>query len=196
MRKLLGVLTALVALLGVGVVAAPTAQAGVSPHIITVQGPSCAPSATSVAGNPGSVFTILAAPACGIVFFDALGSGAAPVTPVQGYVAPGLIVTLGASGSGVFDLYVGATQPKKYSVTVTVTTDPVPEPTVHDELQQIAVPASGDCADVTIDTGYYPGAPIGGWTLSWAQWINDGKGGSVCTRELEVSSDGTVVLIG
>ncbi len=44
--------------------------------------------------------------------------------------------------------------------------------------------------------GHYPGAPFGGWSKSWAEWINDGKGGAVCTRELEERSDGTIILVG
>jgi hypothetical protein len=31
---------------------------------------------------------------------------------------------------------------------------------------------------------------------SWAQWINNGTGGPVCTREVEQRPDGEVVLIG
>ena len=62
--------------------------------------------------------------------------------------------------------------------TVNVTDGFVPEPTIHDYLQQVGVPASGDCADVPADVGHYPGFPIGGWSKSWAMWINDGKGGT------------------
>jgi hypothetical protein len=52
-------------------------------------------------------------------------------------------------------------------------------------LQQVGVPASGSCADVS-DVYDWVGV-TGGWSKSWAQWINDGKGGEVCTRELVYS---------
>ena len=60
----------------------------------------------------------------------------------------------------------------------------------------MGVPASGSCADVPSPVGHYPGFPFGGWSKSWAQWINDGTGGPVCTREVEQRPDGTIVLIG
>ncbi len=71
-------------------------------------------------------------------------------------------------------------------VNIVVTTAPVttPAPEFHDAIQQVGVPASGDCADVRPSVGHYPGFPFGGWSKSWAYWINDGKGGPVCTREI------------
>jgi hypothetical protein len=81
-------------------------------------------------------------------------------------------------------------------ITLVVTDVPIPPAKAHDEFQQVGVPASGDCGDVDPATGHYPGYPIGGWSQSWAQWINDGTGGPICTREVEQRPDGTIVLIG
>lgn len=82
------------------------------------------------------------------------------------------------------------------ALTVSIVAEPVAAPPPHDYFQQVGVPASGDCAKVSPTVGHWPGFPIGGWSKSWAAWINDGRGGPVCTREVEVKSDGTVVLIG
>ena len=53
-----------------------------------------------------------------------------------------------------------------------------------DWLQQVGVPASGNCADVDDEALNRGGASSGGWGRSWAQWMNDGLGGAVCTRSL------------
>lgn len=50
--------------------------------------------------------------------------------------------------------------------------------------QSVGLPTSGSCsaiADPALggDTGLE-----GGWTRSWEEWPNDGKGGAVCTRTL------------
>ena len=57
---------------------------------------------------------------------------------------------------------------------------PSPDPI----LQQFGKPASGTCTDTAPPHTQLPGAPSGGWGESWAQWVNDGNGGAVCTRTL------------
>ena len=55
-------------------------------------------------------------------------------------------------------------------------------------IQQFGKPASGTCeaaAPVTLNWG---GAGSGGWGESWAQWMNGGNGGAVCTRTLVYSN--------
>lgn len=54
-------------------------------------------------------------------------------------------------------------------------------------MQQFGKPASGTCeaaAPITLNWG---GAGSGGWGESWAQWMNGGLGGAVCTRTLVYS---------
>ena len=52
-------------------------------------------------------------------------------------------------------------------------------------LQQFAKPTTGTC-DAAQPTGLnWSGVASGGWSESWAQWANGGRGGSVCTRSLE-----------
>jgi len=55
-------------------------------------------------------------------------------------------------------------------------------------VQQFGKPVAGTCdaaAPVTLNWG---GAGSGGWGESWAQWMNSGNGGAVCTRMLVYSS--------
>ena len=54
-------------------------------------------------------------------------------------------------------------------------------------LQQVGSPADGQCTSVSDPTLNWGGAGAGGWGRSWAQWMNDGRGGSVCTRTLAYS---------
>ena len=55
-------------------------------------------------------------------------------------------------------------------------------------LQQVGVPDSGECTainDADLNRG---GVSSGGWGKSWAQWMNGGTGGAVCTRTLVYST--------
>ena len=51
-------------------------------------------------------------------------------------------------------------------------------------LQQVGLAPSGSCTTFTDVNLNWGGAESGGWTQSWAQWLNDGRGGLVCTRTL------------
>lgn len=55
-------------------------------------------------------------------------------------------------------------------------------------LQQFGMPTSGTCdaaAPIVLNWG---GAGSGGWGNSWAEWMNGGRGGAVCTRTLVYSN--------
>lgn len=51
-------------------------------------------------------------------------------------------------------------------------------------MQQFGRPATGTCADVAPEHLDWSGVASGGWSESWADWMNDGAGGAVCTRTL------------
>lgn len=51
-------------------------------------------------------------------------------------------------------------------------------------LQQVGVPATGGCLAVIEPSLNLANVAFGGWGLSWAQWINNGAGGPVCSRVL------------
>jgi len=154
---------------------------------------------TSVEGNPGQTLVVVnGCPASW--YFTNWGSvlqdnwnGSASASLASG---ASRTFTLGSIGTGsIADVY--ARYP---SLAITVhdpntTVITYPPFVGHDWLQQVGVPTSGTCTDVPSNVGHWRGAPVGGWTLSWAQWINDGRGGPVCTRELEDREDGTISLV-
>ena len=183
-----------VAVAGLGT-SAP-AMAAVNPSIVSVTcDAGCtypSVSAGSIVANPGSTFTVHAGTAT-TATFEILGQSWVTVGPNQSasMTAP--------SAVGSYDFYI--TVPNAGAVTVvatlTVTNDPVapahadgstPQPIVG--LQQVGVPASGDCADVPASVGHDQGFPIGGWSKTWANWINNGTGGPVCTRTVEEIPNG------
>lgn len=55
-------------------------------------------------------------------------------------------------------------------------------------VQQFGKPASGSCDAAAPAALNWSGVASGGWGESWAQWMNGGKGGAVCTRMLVYSS--------
>lgn len=63
-------------------------------------------------------------------------------------------------------------------------------------VQQFGTPASGTCNDAAPATLNWGGASSGGWSESWAQWINGGTGGSVCSRTLQYSGSRGAWVVG
>lgn len=72
------------------------------------------------------------------------------------------------------------------------TADSGPAPVV----QQFGRPASGTCADAAPAGLNWGGLSSGGWGESWAQWMNGGTGGSVCTRTLQYSGSRGAWVVG
>jgi hypothetical protein len=55
-------------------------------------------------------------------------------------------------------------------------------------VQEFGLPASGTCAAAASKDLNWAGVPSGGWSVSWGQWMNGGRGGAVCTRTLTYST--------
>lgn len=55
-------------------------------------------------------------------------------------------------------------------------------------IQQFARPVTGTCDAAQPEGLDWGGADSGGWDDSWAQWMNKGTGGLVCTRVLTYSN--------
>jgi hypothetical protein len=72
------------------------------------------------------------------------------------------------------------------SVVITMTLRPAPPP--PDVLQQVGKPTAG-CATFNDPALNLAGVDGGGWSESWAMWMNGGTGGSVCTRTLSFSTN-------
>lgn len=164
--------------------AAPSATAASNPGTIFYSvWPGCW-SSTSVRMNPGDSLTITRV---GTVNLDLVVDGASYQNNVSSTSVS--FTTLGTHT-------VSSTYSPCGTVTVEVVAEPVAAPPAHDYFQAVGVPASGSCADVPAGVGHWAGYPIGGWSKSWAWWINEGRGGAVCVREVEERPDGTIVLIG
>lgn len=201
------VVAGVVAVAGLGT-SAP-AMAAANPSIVSV---SCKDpnvcndavwSAGSVTANPGDAFTVHNASTNFGVEFQILSEqnpsffgGAADVAPsaAASMTAPSAVGTYALvvfRNNSVLDLG---------EIPLTVTNDPIappPPPVPIIGMQQVGVPASGDCADVPVSVGHDQGYPIGGWSKTWANWINNGTGGPVCTRTVEQidNADGTSRLV-
>lgn len=63
-----------------------------------------------------------------------------------------------------------------------------------DEIQQVGQPASG-CENLSLPLLDWAGVSSGGWAPSWAEWVNGGLGGPVCTRTLAFSTSGNAWFV-
>lgn len=63
-------------------------------------------------------------------------------------------------------------------------------------VQQFGKPASGTCDAAAPASLNWSGVASGGWGESWAQWMNSGKGGAVCTRTLVYSTSQSRWIVG
>ena len=77
--------------------------------------------------------------------------------------------------------------PAFYLATYVAPVDPA-TPTPEDVLQQVGV-VNGQCAFDGLTGLNASGVDSSGWTRSWAQWVNHGTGGEVCSRTLYWSAD-------
>lgn len=156
---------------------------------------SCTSSAGSVRMNPGDAVTLTLSSGSGGVSgyftFDGVSPGASSIDVRMTTSGPS---SLSPPAVGVWRL--DPARSFGCNLTVTVVDEVVEPAEAHDFLQQVGVPPSGDCSDVPNWVGHLPGFPIGGWSKSWARWVNDGRGGPVCTREVLQRSDGKIVLVG
>ena len=57
-----------------------------------------------------------------------------------------------------------------------------------DVIQQVGRPTSG-CENLALPLLDWAGVSSGRWKSSWAEWVNGGRGGSVCTRTLAYSTN-------
>ena len=69
------------------------------------------------------------------------------------------------------------------SSTSELSADPAPV------FQQFGKPAVGSCEAAAPESLNWSGVASGGWGESWAQWMNGGNGGAVCTRTLVYSDN-------
>lgn len=98
-------------------------------------------------------------------------STAIRVTESAGPIATQWTVTISAGGGG------GGSSD---STTSSSTPNPI--------LQQFGKPSSSTCDATAPESLNWSGVASGGWGESWAEWMNGGNGGAVCTRTLVYSN--------
>lgn len=62
--------------------------------------------------------------------------------------------------------------------------------------QQFGMPATSTCDEAQPEGLDWAGVASGGWGVSWAQWMNGGNGGAVCTRTLVYSTTQSRWVVG
>jgi hypothetical protein len=63
-------------------------------------------------------------------------------------------------------------------------------------LQQFGKPVSGTCDAAAPQSLNWSGVASGGWSETWGEWMNDGKGGAVCSRMLVYSVNQAKWIVG
>lgn len=118
-----------------------------------------------------------------------IASGSSLLVTLAG--SPGLTIAVknGNSSSDTTLAYVGTSAP-----------GPTPTPTPSEPgsstsstgpapvLQQFGMPATGTCNEAQPEGLNWSGVAGGGWGISWAQWVDSGNGGAVCSRTLIYST--------
>lgn len=203
MRPTLTTVIASLAVLVSGVALAPTASAAASPSSTHLQ---CNGVAWGFSGQSGPAFTGVAGDQLTISNPNTSGATSVTWSLPAGYnlVSGSLTIAQGGPsavisyGSSNGTLSVTSTSAcnglTSSSINVTISaggggggssssssTAPVPV------LQQFAKPATGTCDDAAPASLNWAGVSSGGWGQSWAQWVNGGAGGPVCTRTLSYS---------
>lgn len=196
MRRLVG-LAACVAALAMPVALAVPANAVV---LVTLTGSGVSPSA--VAATTGTQFLFQNSSGVRVVLINGTGQVSAGATScatasgpcsVSNGTTSGFTVnaegsvqvfnyTAGQQGSLLATFYVNASGTDPSAGGGGVTSGPAPI------VQQFGRPASGTCEAAASSALNWGGAQSGGWSESWAEWMNGGLGGAVCTRSLTFRS--------
>jgi len=203
MRRVATALT-LMALAGTIIISAPTANAAHVRNVYTCTGAGLAGAGSqTVRANPGDtirLFNNCAIPGGSYVYRYPASNPAVWESPDIGIDAgTSQTAVVGAIGTSTQKFGLLGIGTNITTITVESVTEPVPPPPPfepHDYLQQVGLPASGSCDDVPASDGHWLGAPMGGWAKSWAWWPNNGRGGPVCTREVETTDTGQLILVG
>ncbi len=172
------------------------AHAAASPSTVTVtcsgsgSGPySLALSASTVVLDPGDSFTLTNNAGGGLNLTLPSGSTASTsVTPLASTASTtitstssGSIRIQGDSASGNCRFSTVFLDVSGGSDTSTSASGPAPV------VQQFGKPTSGSCDAAAPETLNWSGVASGGWGESWAEWMNSGNGGAVCSRTLVYS---------
>jgi hypothetical protein len=95
--------------------------------------------------------------------------------------------------------YPGATRAftfATYVLTSSSSSSSVPATGPADVTQQFGRPIADTCNAAAPESLNWSGVSSGGWGESWAQWMNGGSGGPVCTRTLVYSTAQSKWIVG
>lgn len=118
--------------------------------------------------------------------FNGRGAGIVGPGTIQIGLPAGFLTAPSVIGSTTFQAYATESSVAQTNFTVTVA-NPAPQPTeeisgMQPLLQQVGMPVTGDCTNVEDSHLAWGTGLSGGWTRSWAGWVNADAGGPVCSR--------------
>jgi hypothetical protein len=189
--------TALITCLGMivtsgGIVGAGPANATASPSNLNID---CTNGATGAydqtfTGAVGETFTLTntnGSFACVVDSFAGVVTASGLNVADEFQFAP---VTFTIVASGQFRVNYNAGRVNISTISVVALSAPAPAQvsTPAPLIQQFGKAASGTCDSAAPEDLNWSGVESGGWGESWAEWMNGGNGGAVCTRTLVYST--------
>lgn len=192
-RRLVGPLAAVCLVSAVLVMAVPAnaATRNVTVNCATVPTTQITFSPTSVTADASDTIVLSAS---GPYTYSVTATGATGLGTLSGLVGPVTYTPTGNSGGSIV---LTGTNSFCNGVVATLTftgSAPAPSPSSTSGIgpspvvQQFGRPGSGTCEGVASSDLNWAGAESGGWSESWAEWMNGGLGGAVCTRTLTYRS--------
>ena len=193
MRRFVAATTASLSTLPVVVLCAPPAFAASFSTTITCAGGALAASGNNFSTTSGDTIVVLNSTSVGLARTAISGASGPGSVSAAGPFSTGTFTVSGTSG-GSFTLQQDPSGAcANQSITISFTgggggggggggaeSSSAPAPIV----QQFGMPASGTCDAAASAELNWAGVASGGWSISWAEWMNGGRGGVVCTRTL------------
>ena len=190
MRKKLVAVGTAIGVAALPLVAATPAAAATTYRVMVTCPSTYTFSPSSVTAAVDDIVEIAFEPAYTVTVTTSGVSGPSTITNTLGNIAfVNYRVTSASGGSLTFTTTAGSGNCS--SATETLTINPGGGGSSSDSssgpeaaMQQFGKPDSMTCDEAQPEGLNWSGVPSGGWGESWAQWMNGGNGGTVCTREL------------
>lgn len=132
--------------------------------------------------GPGALTTFIVTAASGGISPSASGTFGTSQSFTIGAGFSGASIVLNRCGSITLTLTLGGGGADGGDASASDSSTPAPI------IQQFGKPESGTCVDAAPASLNWAGVSSGGWGESWAEWVNGGRGGAVCTRTLTYSN--------
>jgi hypothetical protein len=164
--------------------ASPAAAANVT-VTCSGSGPVTA-SPSSFSAAIGDVITVSNTSGSSIIVGTTTATGSG--TTIANNASDTFTVTSGSGGQLVFNPLAGSCTMGSVNFTAGGSNGTSSGNSPHPAIQQFGKPATGTCDATAPESLDWSGVASGGWGESWAQWMNGGNGGAVCTRTLVYST--------